>query len=227
MAAIVMPLALAATASGMLATGVAGSLAGFNASIGNNSSQFSAGTLVLSESQSSTTCLSTGSGSGSGSTTISSANANTSCPISLFGSITNGSQGTSTTATVTVQNNGTINAGALDLSPASCTASANSATSPYAGSDTSGFCGLVDVTISNGTNCVYPAGTGACPSPSHSYTLSSLASAGALNGIGGNSGGLNAGASETFTFTLELDPSATNADQGLSASEALTWNLTQ
>jgi hypothetical protein len=227
MLAVATPLALTVTASGLLATGVVGSLSGFSASITNSSSQFSAGTVVLSENQSSTTCLSTGSGSGSGSTTVSSANANTTCPISLFGSITNASQGTSTTASVTVENLGTINASALDLTPSSCTASANSATSPYSGADTSGFCGLVDVTIYNGSKCVYPAGAGACPALAHTYTLATLAAAGALTGIGSSSGGLSAGASQTFTFSLELDSTATNADQGLTASEPLVWNLNQ
>jgi hypothetical protein len=40
-------------------------------------------------------------------------------------------------------------------------------------------------------------------------------------------GSLAAGATTTYTFTLQLDASATNADQGLSAAESFAWNLAQ
>jgi hypothetical protein len=35
---------------------------------------------------------------------------------------------------------------------------------------------------------------------------------------------LAAGASQAYTFTVMLDSSATNADQGLAASMQMTWN---
>jgi hypothetical protein len=216
------PLALSATASGILATGVVGSLSGFTASITNGSNSYAAGTILLSETQGANTCISTGSNTTS-SNTVSSADANTSCTaINLFGSQTAADPGVSaTTSTVTVKNIGTIGASALTLTPAGCSATANSATSPYSGSDTSGFCGKIDVTIYNGTNCVYPSQSGACPSPSSSYTLSTLGT------TAQSLGSLAANASTTYTFALQLDATATNADQGLSASESFAWNLSQ
>ncbi|MHB1717692.1 MAG: hypothetical protein ACYCV5_10255, partial [Acidimicrobiales bacterium] len=71
-------------------------------------------------------------------------------------------------------------------------------------------------------SCVYPAGTGACPALSSTYTLATLAGHAALSGTG-----LGAGATGSYTVSLELDPSATNADQGLTATVPLTWLLSQ
>jgi hypothetical protein len=214
--------AMAALASAVLATGIVGSLQGFTASITNGSNSYAAGTLLLNETQGANTCISTGANTTS-SNTVSAGDSNTTCTaINLFGSQTAADPGiTATAATVTVKNIGTIGASALTLTPAGCTAAANSATSPYSGSDTSGFCGKVDVTIFNGTNCVYPSQTGACPSLSNTYTLSTLGTS-ALS-----LGALAASATTTYTFNLQLDSSATNADQGLAATESFAWNLTQ
>ena len=38
---------------------------------------------------------------------------------------------------------------------------------------------------------------------------------------------LAAGASATYVISVELDPGATNADQGLTATIPLTWSITQ
>jgi hypothetical protein len=38
---------------------------------------------------------------------------------------------------------------------------------------------------------------------------------------------LAASDSATYVFTVELDPGATNADQGLTATIPLTWSITQ
>lgn len=216
-------LLLSAVATLMIAGSVAGSLEGFTASITNGSNSYAAGTLLLSETQGANTCISTGSGTTS-SNTVNAADSNTTCTeINLFGSQAQADPGVAATvSTVTVKNIGTIDASALTLTPAGCTVTANSATSPYSGTDTSGFCGEIDVTISNGTNCLYPAQLGACPALSNNYTLASLGT------TGWPLGALAANATATYTFTLQLDSSYdTNADQGLSASESFAWNLSQ
>jgi len=95
---------------------------------------------------------------------------------------------------------------------------------------TQGFCGKVDVSIENDTTagspaCVYPSGAGACPALSASHTLASLA--GTLSSTPLSLGSLAAGVTDTLKFTVGLDSSATNSDQGLAASMPLTWDLSQ
>ncbi len=92
---------------------------------------------------------------------------------------------------------------------------------------TQGFCGKVDVTIANTTagTCVFPAGSGACPSLSSSATLALLAAGSSQTPIA--LGALAAGATDTLQFTVGLDSSATNPDQALAASLPLTWELSQ
>jgi hypothetical protein len=218
-----LPAGFAVTACSVVALGVTGSLQGFSASITNSTGSYGAGTLLLSESQGGNTCISTGANTTS-SNTVSSADSNTSCTsINLLGSQSAADPGiTASTTTVAVQNIGTIAASGLTLTPGGCSAAANSVTSPYAGSDTSGFCGKVDVTIYNGTKCVYPSQTGACPALSNTYTLATLGTS-ALS----LSNSVAAGATTNYTFTLGLDSTATNADQGLSATDSFAWNLVQ
>jgi len=198
---------------------------GFNATITNPTNTYSSGTLLLQEGTGTTACVS------SGTDTINAANTNSTCGINDFGTTTNGAPGVVTTAVVPVSNVGTIAGSTLTITPgAKCAVAANSATGPYSGSDTTGFCGEVDVTIQNNStttpSCVYPAGTGACPAPSNTYTLATLAGHAALSGSGL---GVNGSSTSTgsYTVSLELDPSATNADQGLAATVPLTWQLSQ
>ena len=133
----------------------------------------------------------------------------------------------STTVTVTnVGNDGTTTA---SLVASACSAAAASDDGGYVGADMAGFCGKVDVTIANTTSgatdqCVYPALSGSCPSPSSAQTLASLSSqtlsTPALSTLA-------AGGSATYVITVQLDASATNADQGLTATIPLTWSITQ
>jgi hypothetical protein len=98
------------------------------------------------------------------------------------------------------------------------------------GSDTAGFCGKVDVTIANTTSgaadkCVFPTvTTAACSAPSSTGTLAGLSDQ-TLNSPGLSV--LAAGASATYVITVQLDASATNADQYLSLSLPFTWAITQ
>jgi hypothetical protein len=204
-------------------------LGGFNATVGNNAGTAGSGTLVLQEGVGSTDCISTGSGTTT-SATVTAANDNSTCPASIFGGagVDNLEPGgTPVSATVTLENLGSLGGSSLTLTPSSCTVSDN--TSPagtsntYFGSDTSGFCGEVDVTIENDTGsaaCVFPvSSSSACGAPSTAGNLANLSSA-TLPGIA-------AGATATYKITVALSSAATNADQGLLATVPLTWTLAQ
>ncbi len=196
-------------------------LGGFNATITNNANTFSSGTIILSETQGVTTCLSSAA-------QITAANSGT-CASDNFGGQANAYPGMAAiSTTVTLTNGGSLNASGLLVTPGACTASANVATNPYYGADTSGYCGIIDLTIQNNTvagspSCLFPAGAGACPAPSSSNTLASFYTADGTNGL--NLGAVSSGASVKLTYTLQMDNAATNADQGLTASMPLTYYL--
>ncbi|MGH9120939.1 MAG: hypothetical protein ACRDYC_03195, partial [Acidimicrobiales bacterium] len=101
--------------------------------------------------------------------------------------------------------------------PSGCTSSANG--SP-AGSDAS-FCGVVDVAINDTTDNTCIVGTTGPCAPSLASNLTALGTTPLTVPVP-----LAAGASKTFTFTTEIDPSATNADMNLQVSDPLTWSFT-
>lgn len=203
-------------------------LGGFSASIANSTSTFSSATIQLEESNGTTTCYSTGTGTGG---TVSVSNSNTTCTINdLVGTLDQVPGGTALTTTLTFTNVGNHSATVSQLTTGSCTVAAASDDNGYVGSDTSGFCGKIDVTIANNTTgatdkCVYPTQTGACASPPTSAnTLAGLAGQ-TFNAVPLTT--LAPGASATYVVTVELDSSATNADQGLTATVPFTWSISQ
>jgi hypothetical protein len=216
-------LATAVVAVLALATTASVTLAGFSATIVNNANTFSSGTMQLEEYLGATTCYSTGTGSGG---TVSTNSAN--CAINkLIGTLDQVPAGTPLTTTITMKNVGNTNATLESLVFGTCTAAAASDASGYVGGDTSGFCGKVDFSVGYGTKCIYPANaSSACPAtPTSSGTLSGAATAGTFNQASTPPVVvLTAGTSQTYTFTVMLDSSATNADQGLTASQTMTWN---
>ena len=203
-------------------------MGGFTATITNTGNSFASGSLVLQEGQSTTTCLSTAN------PTAIVTNSNNCTTINLFGATNAEPGGTATTTSDTFTNVGTLGGSTFTVvvpSGSSCTVSHNTGTTSlpnsYFGSDTSGYCGKVDITIEDTTTstCVYPAGAAGagCPALSNTYTLATLA--GATTPV--SLGSLPAGGTASFTITTQLDSSATNADQGLAASVPLTWELAQ
>ena len=203
-------------------------MGGFTATITNTGNSFASGSLVLQEGQGVTTCLSTAN------PTAIVTNSNNCTTINLFGATNAEPGGAATTTNDTFTNVGTLAGSTFTVavpSGSSCTVSHNTGTgslpNSYFGSDTSGYCSKVDITIEDTTTstCVYPAGaTGAgCPALSNTYTLATLAGLATPVSLGA----LPAGGSASFTFTTQLDTSATNADQGLAASVPLTWELAQ
>ncbi len=138
--------------------------------------------------------------------------------------------GPATSTTVDVMNVGTQDTSASSLAIGACSAAGARNNGGYAGADIKGFCGKVDVTITNATvgaryRCIFPRLTvDACPKPSRKGTLASLANQTLVNpGLST----LASGASATYVFTVRSDRSQTNADQGLTASLPLTWTISQ
>jgi hypothetical protein len=198
----------------LLAFATTGALSGFTASINNSVNTTASGTLLMTETQGATTCLST-----SGATI--STNAGTCATINKFGGSTTMVPGVPVTASVTIKNNGTVPANTFTLTPGGCATTAVG--SPSAGTDTAGFCGKIDVTIADttSTTCVYPVAAAACGAPTSSATLSTLGTTALTLATP-----LAAGATRSYTFTLVLDnTNATNADQGLQAAETLLWSF--
>jgi hypothetical protein len=205
-----------------LGTTAAISVAGFSAQIVNNANSFSAGTMQLEEGNGSINCYSTGSGAG-GTVTTNSAN----CSINkLVGTLNQVPAGTPLTTNVTMTNVGSTAASLESLVMGACSAAAASNANGYVGSDTAGFCAKVDFSVGYTGKCVYPANAAAaCPAtPTNSGTLAGAASTTFNNSSTPALTLLAAGASQTYTFTVMLDGSATNADQGLAASMTMTWN---
>lgn len=202
-------------------------LGGFSAGITNSTSTFSSATIQLEEGNGSTTCFSTGTGAGG---PVSASNTNNTCTINaLVGTLDQVPAGIALTTTLTFTNVGNHSATVASMVTGACTAAAASDNSGYTGSDTAGFCGKVDVTIANTTagatdKCVYPTQAAACPALSSTNTLAGLAST-TFNAVPLST--LAAGASATYVVTVQLDNSATNGDQGLTATAPFTWSISQ
>ena len=210
-------------------------LGGFTAGIVNNNNTFSSGTLTLEEVvNGGTPCLSSPN-TANGITT----NINSACTSNDLGGVAvPGAEPTTpatiTTTTVVLTNNGSLLASSMALTPgAICAVTGNpvgtGANALSTGSDTAGFCGKVDVQIEQDTggipSCLYGGPTGvACPGTmSNTFTLATLATNGAVT-LAAN---VASQASETILINVALDPTATNADQGLTATLPLTWSEAQ
>ncbi len=217
---------LVAAAAGVVALAMtsAFTLGGFTAAINNSTNTFSSATIQLEENQGATTCFSTGSGSGG---SVVAANSGTCSTINLLnGALDQVPSGTALTSTITLTNVGNhATTSASLVGGATCTASAASDDAGYVGSDTAGYCGKVDVTIQNSTagKCVYPSSASACVAPTSANTLAGLVG----TTLTTNVSALAVSGTATYVITAVLDGSATNADQGLSASLPMTWNINQ
>lgn len=211
-----------AAAAVLMVLGVSGSLSGFSASITNNSNTVASGRLTMSE---------TGVSGVGGTNTCDSPDAT--CSLDKFGGQTamvpdtttlTGSAPTGTIPAdgdadqnigiVQITNTGTIPASSLTLTGGTCAASSGS------GAD---LCGVLDV-------AVYASTTAPTVGTASSYgTQKFYGTATALAAESGLSvaSDVASGGSEYLTFVVWLDSSTPNADQGLTASEPLTWTLTQ
>jgi hypothetical protein len=198
-----------AAAALVVALGVSGTLSGFTASIDNTTNTAATGTLLMTETgvtNATGTCYSNGTANGAPDS-----NAGICATINKFGGSTTMAPGVAGPAvTVSISNNGTINAGVFKLTPdGACTQSVNGTVN---GSATD-LCSKLNVTISSGTGTsgnIF-SGTMAALGTSSVFFLPAI----------------NAGSSSSFTFQVTLDPSAGNSYQGLKASTGLTWSFAQ
>ena len=205
-------------------------LGGFSAVINNNSSTFSSATIQLEENQAGTgiTCYSTGSGAGG---TVTATNTNSGCAINaLVGTLDQVPGGAALTTNLTFTNVGNHAASIAQLTTGACTAAAASDSNGYVGADLTGtppaYCGKVDISVNNNTlsKCVYPSGASACGALLNANNLGTIANTVFTT----NMSTLAAGASATYTVTVQLDNAvATNADQGLTATVPMTWTISQ
>lgn len=211
-----------AVAAALVVVGVAGSLSGFSANITNSSNTVAAGTLTMSE---------TGVSGVGGTSTCDSPDA--ACSLDKFGGQTGMVPGTTTLTgsapsgtipagsstdqnigVVEIANTGNITASSLTLSGGTCAASSGSGAN---------LCGVLDI-------AVYASATAPTVGTASSYGTQVFYGTGtALSGESGLSvaTGIASGSSEYLTFVVWLDSSTPDADEGLTASEPLTWTLTQ
>jgi hypothetical protein len=188
--------------------------------------QVGSGPVQLREGVGSTACFSTGSGLAS----LAAAGDPCGAIDDLGGRMDQVPGGPASLSSITLTNVGGVSTSGASLAAGTCKTADASDDRDYAGSDTSHYCAKVDVTIGNTTpgaldKCVFPVATvAACRAPSLTGTLASLASRTLRNPALST---LAVNASSTYSITVELDGSATNADQGLTASLSLTWSISQ
>ncbi len=206
---------------GALVTLGVGTYATFTAQTTNPNNTYTTGTLILSDTVT-TTCYSAGA-----SATIANNNVNASCDSVNFASL--GAPGVpSTPAQLTLTNAGTIaGTNGLAVSSSSCS---DTAAGAYHG-DPSGnpLCAALNVQIQDYTDstfstpvashCVYPASSSAVCGSSY----------GALAGLSGASvkAPMAAGSSAYLKVTFSLPAATGNAVQGLQSRFNLDWVLTQ
>jgi hypothetical protein len=205
-----------------------GALGGVSGAVANPADSFSTGAVQLSEGVGSTTCLSTG-------ITVDGSAGATDAPAcdaidDLGAAMDRAPGGAARSTTIVVSNVGSVDTAAASLAAGRCSATAAADDGAYAGADVAGFCGTVDLTISNLTpgaryRCIYPVLTVApCATANRKGTLATLAGT-TLTNPGLST--LAAGASATYVVTVRSDRAQSNADQGLAASLPLTWTISQ
>jgi hypothetical protein len=220
---------LAATTALSLTSGF--TLGGFGAAITNSSGGFSSSTIQLEESNGGTVpCYSTGTGSGG---TVTPANTNSTCTINaLVGTLDQVPSGAALQTTLSLTNVGNQAATIAELQTGGCSVAPAPDDNGYAGADltANAFCGKVDVTISDTTSgaaykCVFPGQTAPCPALG--TTNSTLATLANQQFYVPPLSSLAAGATATYQVNVQVDSSATNADQGLAATVPFSWAISQ
>lgn len=197
----VVPTVLAAGVLGaaLLAGSTTGTLSGFAASITGSTNTAGNGVLTMSEQTTNGTVLCSSTDASSVITT----NAATCTGVNKFGGGTTLVPGGSAGGTVVIKNTGTVTAQTFTVEGGGCTPS-------FTGSVHGGatdICSVMTLVISSPNNpSVYSGSVGGFTS----RTLATLAP----------------NASETFTFTVGLPLSTSNAYQGLAASMPVTWTFT-
>ncbi len=189
----------------LLTLSVTGTISGFSASITNDSNTIGTGSLVLAETGPDATGTAASCVSSSGTD-----NSFTCSTINKYGdngqTVTTLTPGQSVSTSVTFTNTGTTDASTFTLAPGTCT-------STPTGGTNGDLCADLQVSIVSTT-----AGVTLTPA------VSALAPD-ALPASTTISGGLTAGAADAFTVTVTLPAGATDADEGLTATQSLLWSI--
>lgn len=199
-------------------------LASFSAQTRNPNNSFGTGTLVLSNTkQGNATCYSTGGGN-------TNSNVNNGCSPLI--AMTLAKPGDSATSRLTLKNEGSLAASALQMYAGAC-ASSDTAGETYHG--TGDMCSKVQVYVqaysdssfTTKSSCLFGGGTATvCDFSDVSKTvglLSSTYSSGSPLGLGA----LASGSSDYFEIGFAFASNADNTYQGRSAAFDLTWQLSQ
>lgn len=198
--------------------------AAFNAQTRNPLNVFGSGTLVLANTkQGSTTCLSTNGGT-------TDTNVNNGCEALMNTTVRK--PGDTAVGRVTLTNNGSINASALQLYSSAC-ANANATGESFNGSGL--MCGKLTLYIQKYTSatfatpqtCVYGGGTGTtCAHDNAAKTINNFVST-YTSGAPAGLGALASGASGYYEVGIGFPSNSDNTFQGRQASFDLTWVLVQ
>lgn len=217
--ALILALVLASGSGGVLYT-----IGAFNAQTRNPSSALASGSIVLlNTKQGGTTCAST-----AGGTTNS--NVNTGCDQLL--NLAAQKPGDNSTARITLKNDGSINASALQLYTSSCVSSDTSGETYHGTGD---MCSVVqlyvqrysDASFTTKSSCLYGGGTATvCDFSDATKTISTFATAYTSSAPLGL-GALNAGSSAYIEFGVQLPSGASNSYQGRTATFDFTQLLVQ
>lgn len=222
----------------------AGTFASFTASTTNAASNFTTGSIVLSNTKAGGTgvCFSTntsGTGASSGDTSV---NSNASCD-SLLG-MTLAKPGDTATAHLTLKNEGSIAATSLGGTVTACT---TGTTGLYSGSSPALLCGAgnglkiqvqeMDATFTTPVaKCVYPVNASAACGATFGYLGNGFLGTTFTN-TSWNVAGMASGASKYLKFSIELPDNGTgtagttpvldNAYMGLTGAFGVTWTIAQ
>lgn len=193
------------------------SLSSVNAESQNPANTFAIGTLALSDrSPTGTTCISVPGASGSGTT-------NSRCDA-IFNFTKMAPGGNASHGSVTVRNLGTVPVSQLLLWTDGCSTGDAVQVAAHGQGD---LCPVVIMSIHDDTHnaCVFPASAaGQCPLLPQAGTVAAFAAAhGQGQGLSLNPEGLGAGI--TYSFSLVLDPTAGNADQGRALFANFNWMI--
>jgi hypothetical protein len=201
-----LPLIVAGGVSSLvLALGMSPTFSAFTAQITNSVNNATAGTLILTETGGSVICNSNDTTPSTN--TLGTTNAST-CAIDKFGPNTPLAPGQSLTTTVTMKNSGTVTPTSFSLTPQACSQVLGT---PNGGAST------------------------ACNKFNIKVYLGSTAGTTPLNGVGQQTAStfatalnltpLAPGATQDYTFVIQLDSSADNSYQGITINQPLVWKF--
>jgi hypothetical protein len=201
-----------------LASLVGSTMAGMSASLVNGSNSFNSGTLVLKTQVGSTVCLSTGAG-------VDTTTNSGTCTADLLGASGQKPGGAVTTQTVTVTNNGTIDATSNRLWSSACS-SVNAGGETYHGGGN--ICSSIDLAIYDQTHatCLYPQTSGSCTLTT-GKTLADWTSLHGSQAAGLSLASIGAQSLTTFVFSSKLEAAAPSSVEGMAASIDFDWSLAQ